>query len=145
MSLKDLKPISLTLSSKAIARIIIVVAPIVLGIGYSATSFYIKMNETIEASAGLSSIKKDINELQIQLGSVKERQVESLNSNIRLQEKASEAYALSKESIALSKATSRETEAIAKAVQSEVDTKLEALNDKLEVIKRATTNPLDRR
>ena len=103
------------------------------------------MNETIEASKGLSSIKKDINELQIQLGSVKERQVESLNSNIRLQEKASEAYALSKESIALSKATSRETEAIAKAVQSEVDTKLEALNDKLEVIKRATTNPLDRR
>jgi predicted RecB family endonuclease len=103
------------------------------------------MNETIEASKGLSSIKKDINELQIQLSSVKERQVESLNSNIRLQEKASEAYALSKESIALSKATSRETEAISKAVQSEVDTKLEALNDKLEVIKRATTNPLDRR
>ena len=103
------------------------------------------MNETIEASKGLSSIKKDINELQIQLGSVKERQVESLNSNIRLQEKASEAYALSKESIALSKATSRETEAISKAVQSEVDTKLQALNDKLEVIKRATTNPLDRR
>lgn len=103
------------------------------------------MNETIEASKGLSGIKKDINELQIQLSSVKERQVESLNSNIRLQEKASEAYALSKESIALSKATSRETEAISKAVQSEVDTKLEALNDKLEVIKRATTNPLDRR
>jgi len=103
------------------------------------------MNETIEASQGLGQIKKDINEIQIQLTSIKERQVESLNSSIRLQEKASEAYALSKESIALSKATQRETQAISNAVQSEVDTKLQALNDKLEVIKRATTNPLDRR
>jgi len=84
MSLKDLKPISLTLSSKAIARIIIVVAPIVLGIGYSATSFYIKMNETIEASKGLSSIKKDISALEIQLESIKERQIESLNSIVNV-------------------------------------------------------------
>lgn len=103
------------------------------------------MNETIEASQGLGQIKKDINEIQIQLTSIKERQVESLNSSIRLQERASEAYALSKESIALSKATQRETQAISNAIQSEVDTKLQALNDKLEVIKRATTNPLDRR
>jgi len=103
------------------------------------------MNETIEASKGLGGIKKDIQKMQIEISGLKERQVESLNTSIRLQEKSSEAYSLSKEAIALSKATSRETEAISKSLQSEVDTKLQALNDKLDVIKRATTNPLDRR
>ena len=72
-------------------------------------TFYLKgwICQGLEPRSFIKSngIKKDINELQIQLGSVKERQVESLNSNIRLQEKASEAYALSKESIALVKFT----------------------------------------
>lgn len=102
------------------------------------------MNETIESVESLGSIKDDIHELQIQVKSIKERQIEALDANIRLQEKASESYALSKEAIALSKATQRETEATGNAIQSEVKTLVKSVEDKLDVLKRAVTNPLAR-
>lgn len=102
------------------------------------------MIDTIEATKSLGSMKADIKELQIQLSSIKERQMESLNANIRLQEKAADAFVLSKEASAISKATQRELTATSENLKSEVNTAIKAVEDKLEVIKRATTNPLGR-
>ena len=131
-------------SDKTISRIIILVTPIVLGSGYAGVTFYNKMVDTIEATESLGSMKSDIQALQSQVNSLKERQMESLNANIRLQEKAADAYVLSKEASAISKATQRELEATSNNIKSEVDTAIKGMNDKLEVLKRATTNPLGR-
>ena len=119
--------------------------PIILGTGYAAVTFYNKMLDTIEASEGLSDIKQDIKELKLQVSAIKERQMEGLDANIRLQEKAADAYVLSKEASAISKATQRELTATSENLKSEVKTMIKSVEDKLDVIKRATTNPLDRR
>jgi len=121
------------------------VFPIILGTGYGAVTFYNKMLDTIEASEGLSDIKQDIKELKLQVSAIKERQMEGLDANIRLQEKAADAYVLSKEASAISKATQRELTATSENLKSEVKTMIKSVEDKLDVIKRATTNPLDRR
>ena len=120
------------------------VTPIVLGTGYAGVTFYNKMLDTIEATESLGGMKADIHELKIQVESLKERQMESLNASIRIQEKSSDAYVLAKEASAVSKSTQRELEATTAAFKSEVDTAIKAVQDKLDVIKRATTNPLDR-
>ena len=119
--------------------------PIILGTGYAGVTFYNKMLDTIEASEGLSDIKQDIKELKLQVSAIKERQIEALDANIRLQEKAADAYVLSKEASAISKATQRELTATSENLKSEVKTMIQSVEDKLDVIKRATTNPLDRR
>ena len=136
---------NLNFSKATMLKIIIIAFPIILGSGYAGVTFYNKMLDTIEASEGLSDIKQDIKELKLQVSAIKERQIEALDANIRLQEKASESYALSKEAIALAKATQRETEATGNAIKSEITTMIKSVEDKLDVIKRATTNPLDRR
>ena len=136
---------NLTLSKGTISKIIIIVFPIILGTGYAGVTFYNKMLATIEASEGLSDIKQDIKELKLQVSAIKERQIEGLDANIRLQEKAADAYVLSKEASAISKATQRELTATSENLKSEVKTMIKSVEDKLDVIKRATTNPLDRR
>jgi len=103
------------------------------------------MLDTIEATESLGNMKSDINELKLQLDSIKERQLESLDANIRLQEKAADAYVLSKEASTISKSTQRELEATSNNLKSEVSTMIKSVEEKLDIIKRATTNPLDRR
>ena len=71
--------------------------PIVLGSGYAGVTFYNKMLKTIEATSKFTVIEDDIKELQITISSIKERQLEGLDANIRLQEKASDAIALARE------------------------------------------------
>ena len=102
------------------------------------------MLDTIEATESLGAMQDDIKTLQLQVNSIKERQMESLNANIRLQEKAADAFVLSKEASAISKATQRELTATSENLKSEVSTMIRSVEDKLEVIKRATTNPLGR-
>ena len=102
------------------------------------------MVDTIEATESLNQMKIDINELKIQITSIKERHMENLNASIRIQEKSSDAYVLAKEASAISKATQRELEATTKSFKSEVDTAIAGVNDKLEIIKRSVTNPLGR-
>lgn len=144
MSLEPLKNISLNFSSKTIAQIIIFATPIILGLGYGGVTFYNKMVDTIEAAEGLGSIKNDIREMKVQIQSIKERQMESLEGNIRLQEKASDAIALAREASSIAKSTQRELEATTQATKSEVQTSIKAVEDKLDVIKKAVTNPLGR-
>lgn len=136
---------NLTFSKGMISKIIIILFPIVLGSGYAGVTFWNKMLKTIEASEGLSDIKQDIKELKLQVSAIKERQLEGLNANVRLQEKVADAYVLSKESSAISQSTQRELKASTEAIKSEVETMIKSVEDKLDVIKRATTNPLDRR
>lgn len=135
---------NLTFSKGTISKIIMIMFPIVLGSGYAGVTFYNKMLKTIEATSKFTIIEDDIKELQLTISSIKERQLEGLDANIRLQEKASDAIALAREANALSKSTNRELQATTKAVQSEVQTMIKSVEDKLEVIKRATTNPLGR-
>ena len=119
--------------------------PIILGSGYGAVVFIEKMNKTIAATSKFTIIEDDIKQLKLQVAAIKERQLEGLDANIRLQEKAADAYVLSKEASAISKATQRELAATSENLKSEVKTMIQSVEDKLDVIKRATTNPLDRR
>ena len=117
-------------------------APIVFGGAYSGITFWNKMVKTIEATSKLTALQTDMATMQEQLTSIKENQLNSLQSNIRLQEKASEAIALAREASAISKSTQREVEVTIEASKSEVKTMVQSLEDKVEVLKRATTNPL---
>lgn len=117
----------------------------ILGTGYAGVTFYNKMLKTIEATGKLNIIEDDINALQIQMTAIKERQLEGLNTNVRLQEKVADAYVLAKESNAVALSTQRELKATTEATKSEVETMIKSVEDKLDIIKRATTNPLDRR
>lgn len=119
--------------------------PIILGSGYGAVVFIEKMNKTIAATSKFIVIEDNIKELQLQLTGIKERQLENLDASVRLQEKISTAYVLAKESSAISQSTQRELEATTENLKSEVKTMIRSVEDKLDVIKRATTNPLDRR
>jgi hypothetical protein len=127
------------------SKIIIILFPVVLGSGYAGVTFYNKMLKTIEATSKFTIIEDDIKQLKLQVAAIKERQLEGLDANIRLQEKAADAYVLSKEASAISKATQRELAATSENLKSEVKTMIQSVEDKLDVIKRATTNPLDRR
>ena len=115
-----------------------------LGSGYAGVTFFNKMNDTIEATESLGDMKSDIKELHIQVKALKERQLEALESNVRLQEKASDAISIAREASSISKSTQRELEATTSATKSEVNTLIKSVEDKLDVIKRATTNPLGR-
>ena len=103
------------------------------------------MLKTIEATSKFRVIEDNINELQLTVSAIKERQLEGLNTNVRLQEKVADAYVLAKESNAVALSTQRELKASTEATKSEVQTMIKSVEDKLDVIKRATTNPLDRR
>lgn len=73
-----------------------------------------------------------------------ERYMELMQSNVKLQDKASDAYVLAKESAAVSKASQREVEASLNAMRNEVKAELESVKDKMNALKKATTNPLGR-
>lgn len=102
------------------------------------------MNKTIAATSKFRDIEDNISELQLQVKTIKERQLEGLDANVRLQEKVADAYVLSKEANAVALSTQRELEASTEATKSEVKTMIKSVEDKLDVIKRATTNPLGR-
>jgi len=103
------------------------------------------MLKTIEATGKFRVIEDNINTLQLTVDAIKERQLEGLNTNVRLQEKVADAYVLAKESNAVALSTQRELKATTAATKSEVETMIRSVEDKLDIIKRATTNPLDRR
>ena len=83
-----------------------------------------------------------IEQLQDTLNDQRERYVELMQTNIRLQEKASEAIALAREAKAVSSGTSREVEASLSSIRSEVKSQIEGVNDKMRALQKATTNPL---
>ena len=83
-----------------------------------------------------------VEQLEDALNDQRERYVELMQTNIRLQEKASEAIALAREAKALSSGTSRVVEASLSSIRSEVKSQIDGVNDKMRALQKATTNPL---
>jgi hypothetical protein len=84
-----------------------------------------------------------IEALEIKLQAQQERYMELMQANIKLQEKASDAIALARESTAVSKGTAREVEASLSSIRSEVNAAISGVNDKMKALQKATTNRLD--
>jgi ABC-type Na+ efflux pump permease subunit len=82
--------------------------------------------------------------LEEQLSEQRERYVELMQMNVRLQEKASEAIAQAREAKAVSTGTAREVDASLTSIRSEVNSQINAVNDKMKALQKATTNPLGR-
>jgi len=80
--------------------------------------------------------------LEIQLKAQQERLLSIQDSNIRINEKASDAIATARETSALAKGSQREVEASLTSIRSEVKAQLEGLNDRMKALQKATTNPL---
>ena len=80
--------------------------------------------------------------LEEQLSEQRERYVELMQMNVRLQEKASEAIAQAREAKAVSTGTAREVDASLTSIRSEVASQIDAVNDKMKALQKATTNPL---
>lgn len=135
----DNKTFSLTLSSKTMLTLVLTALPILGGGAYYGITLYNKMLSVIN--------KFDANKvimLEEQLNEQRERYVELMQTNIRLQEKASEAIALAREAKAVSSGTAREVDASLTSIRSEVKSQIDGVNDKMKALQKATTNPLGR-
>jgi len=125
------KTYSLNLSSSALLKMILIVLPIVAGGAYAGITFYNKMVSAIEAVDNLAPIQERINALEIQMKAATERQYQLSDSIIRSGEKASDAIA-----------NSRETAAMVSGLRKELEATVNAMDDKLNTVKRSTMNPL---
>jgi len=131
------KTFSLTLSSRTMLTLVLAALPIIGGGAYYGITLYNKMLSVIN--------KFDANKIELlqdALDDQRERYVELMHTNIRLQEKASEAIALAREAKAVSSGTSREVEASLSSIRSEVKSQIDGVNDKMRALQKATTNPL---
>lgn len=100
------------------------------------------MVSTINKTKGLSTIEDRVAALEIKVDAQQSRYLELMTSNIRLQEKASDALALARETKAISGGNVREVEASLLSIRSEVTSQLQGVNDRMKALQRATTNPL---
>lgn len=104
------------------------------------------MLSTIEQTKDLNSSSGEyesrIEALEIKLDAQQQRYLELMTSNIKLQEKASDALALARETKAISAGNVREVEASLTSIRSEVKSQIDGVNDKMKALQKATTNPL---
>jgi hypothetical protein len=142
--MQDNKTFSMTLSPKTMLMMLLAVLPILGGGAYYTITLYNKMLSTIEQTKGISTINKRVASIDIKLEAQQERYLELMTSNIRLQEKASDALANSRETKAVSTGNTREVEAALLSIRSEVAGQLSAVEDRMKALQRATTNPLGR-
>ena len=142
--MQDNKTFSMTLSPKTMLMMLLAVLPILGGGAYYTITLYNKMLSTIEQTKGISTINKRVASIEIKLEAQQERYLELMTSNIRLQEKASDALANSRETKAVSTGNTREVEAALLSIRSEVAGQLSAVEDRMKALQRATTNPLGR-
>ena len=103
---------------------------------YGITTFN-KMRSVID-----SYDESKVQALEIQLKAQQERLLSIQDSNIKINEKASDAIATARETAALAKGSQREVEASLTSVRSEVKAQLEGLNDRMKALQKATTNPI---
>lgn len=165
MASDDNKTYSLNLSSQMILGLIVTFLPIIGGAAYSGIKFWGKMEKTIEAVDKFkpyddTEFKEKIQAFEIEVKSLKERQLAIAEQAVRIAEKSSDAIALARETRAVaqgaateSAASSREVKAAVESQSREVQTKLGALKQDLDStvaalrvemnsLKRATSNPL---
>jgi hypothetical protein len=103
---------------------------------YGITTFN-KMRSVVD-----SYDESKVQALELQLKAQQERLLSIQDSNIRINEKASDAIATARETAALAKGSQREVEASLTSVRSEVKAQLEGLNDRMKALQKATTNPI---
>jgi hypothetical protein len=168
MSTEDSKTFSLSLSPQMMLGLILTALPVIGGGGYAGVTFYNKMIETIEAVDDYkpyndTELREKVTAFEIEMKSVKERQLAIAEQAVRIAEKSSDAIALARETKAIASgaaaegaAMSRETKSVVESANREVQTKLAALKQDLDstaaslrsemnALKRATTNPMSNR
>ena len=168
MSTENSKTFSLNLSSQMILGLILTALPVIGGGAYAGVTFYNKMIETIEAVDDYkpyddTALREKVQAFEIEMKSVKERQLAIAEQAVRIAEKSSDAIALARETKAVasgaaaeSAALSRETKSSVESANREIQTKLAALKQDLDstaaslrsemnALKRATVNPMSNR
>lgn len=168
MSTENSKTFSLNLSSQMILGLILTALPVIGGGGYAGVTFYNKMIETIEAVDDYkpyddTALREKVQAFEIEMKSVKERQLAIAEQAVRIAEKSSDAIALARETKAVANgaaaenaALSRETKSSVESANREIQTKLAALKQDLDstaaslrsemnALKRATVNPMSNR
>lgn len=167
MASEDNKTYSLNLSSQMILGLIVTFLPIIGGAAYSGIKFWGKMEKTIEAVDKFkpyddTEFREKVQAFEIEVKSLKERQMAIAEQAVRIAEKSSDAIALARETKAIAQgaatesgAAGRETKAAVESLNREVQTKLAALKQDLDStaaalrsemnnLKRATSNPLSK-
>ena len=160
MTSEDSKTFSLTLSPQMILGLILTVLPVIAGSAYAGITFFNKMQATIEAVDSAkpyddSELQETTKRLEIEMKSVKERQLATAEQAVRIAEKASDAIALARETSAIAKGSSAETKAVLDAQGREINAKLTQLQNEINnavtnlrtemnALKRASTNPLSK-
>lgn len=167
MATEDNKTYSLNLSSQMILGLILTGLPVIGGAAYGGLKFYSKMEKTIEAVEVFkpyddTEFREKIQAFEIEVRSLKERQLSLTEQAVRIAEKSSDAIALARETKAIasgaaaeSSAMGRETKSSLESQNREIQTRLAALKQDLDstaaalrsemnALKRATTNPLSK-
>jgi uncharacterized glyoxalase superfamily metalloenzyme YdcJ len=98
----------------------------------------------IEEVQGMGELKDRIAALEVDNKALKDRLINTMDSAVRAQERASDALALARETKAISDGTSREVQATLASIRIELKTISEGLKSEMSALKRATTNPLGR-
>jgi hypothetical protein len=154
MASDDNKNYSLNLSSQMILGLIVTFLPIIGGAAYTGINFWAKMNKTIEAVDRFkpyddTDFREKIRVFEIEMKSVKERQINIAEQAVKVAEKASDAVALARETKAIAAgsatenaAQSREVQARLAALKQDLDNTAAALRSEMNMLKKATTNKL---
>jgi chromosome segregation ATPase len=158
MTSEDSKTFSLTLSPQMILGLILTALPVIGGSAYAGITFFNKMQATIDAVESAvpyddTELRELAKRLEIEMKSVKERQLATAEQAVRIAEKASDAIALARETSAVSRGAAAETKAVLDAQGREVNAKLSQLKNEIDsavanlrtemnALKRASTNPL---
>ena len=160
MTTEEHKTFSLSLSPQMMLGLILTVLPVLAGGAYAGVTFYNKMVATIEAVDEAkpyddTEIRQQVQALQIESKATKERMLQSMESAVRIQEKATDAIALARETHAIARGSAAEAKAVTESQGREVNAKLAQLQQQIEsttaalrmemnTLKRATTNPLSK-
>jgi hypothetical protein len=131
MTTPENKKYTLNLSSQMILGILLSVLVPISGAVYYGITLFNDLTSTIEEVKKMSNVETRITLLEDRVKAADNRMIELAMSNNRAYEKASEAFAASKE-----------TSAITKGSQREIDVSLNAVREEMKALRKSTINPL---
>ena len=131
MTTPENKKYTLNLSSQMILGILLSVLVPISGAVYYGITLFNDLTSTIEEVKKMSDVETRITLLEDKVKNADNRMIELAMSNNRAYEKASEAFAASKE-----------TSAITKGSQREIDVSLNAVREEMKALRKSTINPL---
>ena len=131
MTTQENKKYTLNLSSQMILGILLSVLVPISGAVYYGITLFNDLTSTIEEVKNMSNVETRITLVEDRVKAADNRMIELAMSNNRAYEKASEAFA-----------TSKETAAIIKGSQREIDVSLNAVREEMKALRKSTINPL---